>query len=178
MSGPLRDAAGNANHLVGDPIYDPLNTESFNLYFTETSFGDKVVASTIKPPVISPASTQSQILISPPTEERRRAQRMSHMPPFAGEGWKHYAMTFRGGLCYRAYRTGQGFEYCVSSYEGLLRGDWKGILRIPVTEKEVGSYLWDTWDLHSEISVDEASGRVLIWVGNDHATRCYVGALV
>jgi len=87
-------------------------------------------------------------------------------------------LPFRDGLCYRAYGTGQGFEYCVNSYEDLLRDDWKGTLRIPVTEEEMGSCSWDTLAYKSGFFMDEASGRVVIWVGDGSQGRCYVGDLV
>lgn len=172
MAGPLQDldALGGPDYLHGDPIYDPSDIESFNLYF-KTTLGTKIVASTIILPVISPVSTTSQVLNSPPVEARRREQVISKIPPFASKGWRQSGTSFHEGLCCRTYETQRGFEYCVSSYDDLFRGDWKGTLRILGVEG-------DLWYTNSELVMDEASGRVIIWVGVDGGGRCYIGDVV
>lgn len=78
---------------------------------------------------------------------------LPQMPPFAGKEWQSWKTSFQDGLCYMTYKTRQGFEHCVSSYEDRFNGDWKGTLRIPVTVAR---------GRRSELSIDEASGRVMI----------------
>ena len=63
------------------------------------------------------------------------------------------------------YKTMRGLEHYVRSYEDMFKGDWKGALRIPVVVP---------WDCKSELSIDEASGRVIIWIGNDSGGKCYI----
>jgi len=96
MAGPVQDLdeLGGPDHLFDDPIYDPSDIESFNLYF-KTILGTKIVSSTIIPPVISPASTTSQVLNMPPVEERRRVQDISEMPPFATGGVERVGDVFQ-----------------------------------------------------------------------------------
>ena len=180
MIGPslVLGGVGGPDHLAGEPIYDPSDSKSFNLYF-KTALGNKIVASTIIPPVISTASMTSQASNSPPVEERRRERVVPQMPPFASKGWQGWNTSFQDGLCHMTYKTEEGFEHCVSSYEDLLRGDWKGTLRIPVTNKGRGDCPPGVWGWKSELSIDEASGRVIVWIGpNDGGGRCYVWDLV
>lgn len=92
------DNLGSPHYLLDDSIYDPSGIEGFNLYF-KTIPGTKIVASTIIPLVIPPASTTFQVLNSPPVEERRREQVLSKMPPFAGEGWRWSGTVFHDGFC-------------------------------------------------------------------------------
>jgi len=180
MTGPLQDLdeIGGPDHLAGDPIYDLSDDGSFNLYF-KPLLGNKIVVATIIPPIISPASVTSQVLNSPPVEERRREYVVPKMPPFASEEWESRGISFRDGLCDMTYKTRRGFEHCLCSYEDLFRGDWEGTLRIPVMEKEGGDTPSTRWG--SEVSIDEASGRVIIWVGNRDggtAGKCFIGDLV
>jgi len=175
MVGPLEDLdeLGGPDHLLDDPIYDPSGIESFNLYF-KTILGTNIVATTIIPP----ASTTSQVLSSPPVEERRREQVLSKLPPYASDGWRESAVVFHDGHCYRTYETERGLEYCVCSYDDLFRGDWKRTLRIPGMEEGAGVSPGDPYGWNSELSIDEASGRVVIFVGSDGGGRCYIGDLV
>lgn len=170
MIGPYSsmDRTGGPDLLAGEPIYGPSDSVNFNLYFS-TASGTKIVARTIIPPAIPSGSATSQVLHSFPVEERRREQVIPRMPPFAGKEWQSWKTSFQDGLCHMTYKTGRGFEHCVSSYEDLLKGDWKGTLRIPVTV---------TRGCKSELSIDEASGRVFIWVGDDRGGRCYIWDLV
>ena len=52
-----------------------------------------------------------------------------------------------------------------------VQGDSKGTLGIPVGQRSRFNQ-----DYKSELSIDEASGRVIIWVGNDSGGRCTPGS--
>ena len=74
--------------------------------------------------------------------------------------------------------TDRGLEYCVSLYDDLFRGDWKGTLRISGMEEEARDSPGGPWGRNSELSIDEASGRDIISVRSDGRERCYIGDLV
>jgi len=89
-------------------------------------------------------------------------------------------MYFSEGVCCRTYKTERRFEHCVSLYDDLFRGDWKGTLRVPGMEEEAGGSTRDLRDTYSEseLSIDEASGRVIVWVRSSDGGRCHIGDLV
>ena len=181
--GPLHGVPTNiANWLFSEPIYDSSCHDGFNLYLMHSAprGGRKIIVTAVTPPVALPSplgSTPRRHTASdlPPLETQMRSQVLPSVLPNVSERWSFNGESFQDVFYHKVQKTERGFEYYVRSYEVLLGEDGKGTLRMLAAGEGMGSHRWYTADM----SIDEASGRVLLCVVGDVASsRFYIGDLV
>ena len=137
-----------ASYATGEVLYDPPYTREFNLHYVCNGY---VQAESFAITITMPISTEGDFASEPPALKQKST-------PIPSHGLDSFGFSCRKGLHSDTTSQGSKLDILVTPLDDLILEGGRGALRMTVSYRELTNHTRTT-----EVDMDEATGRVVIW---------------